>query len=60
MLDVKKLFAVLCVFLLALQPLMNLQFFVHIMLLFSNQKVLFLAVNDAIASSPQEDTAIDS
>ena len=27
---------------------------------FSNQKVLFLAINDAIASSPQEGAAIDS
>ena len=27
---------------------------------FSNQKVLFLAINDAMASSPEESAAIDS
>ena len=53
MLDVKNIFAVLCVSLLALQPLINLQFFYIDFYCFSNRKVLFLVINDAMASSPQ-------
>ena len=34
-------------------------FYIHFCC-FSIQKVLFLAINDAMASSPQEDTALDS
>ena len=61
MLDVKNLFAVLCVSLLDLQPSINLKFFLYIhFCCFSIQKVLFLAINDAMASSPQEGTALDS
>ena len=60
MLDVKNTSAVLCVSLLALQPLTNLKFFYKNFVLFSNQKVRFLAINDAMASSPQGCAAIDS
>ena len=34
-------------------------FYIHFCC-FSIQKVLFLAINDAMASSPQEGTALDS
>ena len=60
MLVVKNLLAVLCVSLLALLPLINLQFFYIHFCCLSIQKVLFLAINDAMASSPQEGTALDS
>ena len=60
MLDVKTIFAVLCASLLALQPLINFKFFYIYICCFFNQKDLLLAVNDAMASSPQEGAAIDS
>ena len=61
MLDVKNIFAVLCVSLLALQPLINLQFFFYIdFCCFSDRNVLFLAINDAMASSPQRGATLDS
>ena len=60
MLDVKNIFAVLCVSLLALQPLINLKFFYIDFCCFSNRNVLFLAINDAMASSPQGGATIDS
>ena len=53
-------FAVSCVSLLALQPLINIKLFYIDCCCFSNQKVLFLAINDAMASSSQEGAAIDS
>ena len=60
MLDVKDIFAVLFASLLALQPLKNLQFFYIAFCCFSNRNVLFLAINDAMASSPQGGATIDS
>ena len=60
MLDVKNIFAVLCVSLLALQPLMNLKFFYIDFCSFSNKNVSFSAINDAMASSPQRGAAIVS
>ena len=56
----RNIFAVLCVSLLALQPLMNLKFFSLAFCCFSNRNVLFLAINDAMASSPEGGAAIDS
>ena len=60
MLDVKTIFAVLCVSLLALQPLINLKFFYLNLCCFSNRNFSFLAINDAMASSPQGGATIDS
>ena len=60
MLDVNNSFAVLFVSLLALQPLINLKLFYIDFCCFSKRKVLFLAINDAMASSPQGGAAIDS
>ena len=60
MLDVKSIFAVLCVSLLALQPLLNLQFFNNKFCCFSDRNVSRLAINDAMASSAQEGATIDS
>ena len=60
MLDVKHSFVVLCVSSLASQPLINLKFVYIDFCGFSNQKVLFLAINDAMALSPQGGAAIDS
>ena len=54
MLEVKNIFAVLCVSLLTLQPLINLKFFNIDFCCISNQKVFFLAIDDAMASYPQE------
>ena len=59
MLDVQNIFAVLCASWLALQPLINLKFFTKIFAVFQ-LKVLFLAMNDAMASFPQGGAAIDS
>ena len=59
MLHVKKSFAVLCELLFALQPRINFKFYIDFCY-FSNQIVLFLAINDAMASSPQVGAAIDS
>ena len=53
MLDVKNIFAVLCVSLFALKPWINLKFFHLDFCWFSNRNVLFSAINDAMASSPQ-------
>ena len=60
MLDVKNIFAVLCVSLLALQPLINLKLFYIDFCCFSNGNVLFLAINGTMASSPQGGATIDS
>ena len=60
MLNAKNIVAVFCVSLLALQQLMNLQFLHRFLLFFFNQKVLFFAIKDAMASSPQRTAAIDS
>ena len=60
MLDVKNIFAVLCVSLSALQPLINLQFFTYIFAVFSNRNVSFFAIKDAMASSPQGGATTDS
>ena len=62
MLDVKNIFAVLCVSLLALQPLQPLinYKFLKDFCCFSYQKVLFSVINDAMASSPQGGAVIDS
>ena len=57
MLDVSNILAVLCVSLLALQPLLNLVFYI-VYRCFSKRKVLFLAINDAMASSPHVGAAI--
>ena len=60
MLDVKNIFAVLCVSLLALQPLINLELFYIDFGCFSDGNVLLFAINDAMASSPQGGATIDS
>ena len=59
MLDVKNILTILFVSLLALQPLINLRFYIDFCC-FSNRKVLFLAINDAMASSPQGGATISS
>ena len=41
-------------------PLLNLQFFYIDSCCLSNQKILLLAINNAMASSPKEGAAIDS
>ena len=60
MLDVKQVFAVSCESLLAKQPLINLKFFYIDFCCFSDINVSFLAINDAMASSPQGGATIDS
>ena len=55
-----KIFAVLRVSLLALQPLINGKFFYVDFCCFSDQKVLFLAIDDYMALSPLGGAAIDS
>ena len=60
MLDVNIISAVLCMSLLALQPLINLKFFTYIFAVFLIELFRFFAINDALASSPQGGTAIDS
>ena len=61
MLDVKNIiFAVLCVSLLALQPLINLEVFKIDFAVFLIEMFSFLAINDAMASSPQGGATIDS
>ena len=59
MLDVKNIFAVLSVSLLALKPLINWKFLYKDFCCFSEINVFVLAINDAMASSPQGG-AIDS
>ena len=59
MLDVENIFAA-CVSLSALPPLINLKFFYINICCFSNRNVSFFAINDAMASSPQEGATIDS
>ena len=58
--DVENIFAVLCVSLLALQPLKNLQFFYINFCCFSNRNVSFFAMNDAMASTPHRRATFDS
>ena len=55
-----KVFLLFYVSLFVLQPLINLKFFYIDFCRFSNQKALFLAIKDAMASSPLGGAAIDS
>ena len=57
----RKYFCGFCVSLLGLQATVDkLAVFTKNVCYFSNQKVLFLAINDTMASSPQGGAAIDS